>query len=118
MLTKIFNPHVVTVLMLVCSNCFMTYAWYGHLKNMADRQWWVAALCSWGIALFEYMIMVPANRIGFTVYSLPQLKIIQEVVTLTVFIPFAVFYLHQPFKWDFVWAALCMLGAVYFMFRS
>lgn len=104
--------------MLVMSNMFMTYAWYGHLKNMNDKSWWVAALVSWGIALCEYLIMVPANRIGITVYSLPQLKIIQEVITLSVFIPFAIFYMGQPFKWDFVWAALCLLGAVYFMFRS
>lgn len=118
MFAKIFNPYVVTVLMLVMSNMFMTYAWYGHLKNMNDKSWWVAALVSWGIALCEYLIMVPANRIGITVYSLPQLKIIQEVITLSVFIPFAIFYMGQPFKWDFVWAALCLLGAVYFMFRS
>lgn len=118
MLSKIFSPYVITVLMLIVSNCFMTYAWYGHLKNMNDKSWWAAALVSWSIALCEYMVMVPANRIGFTVYTLPQLKIIQEVITLAVFIPFAIFYMGQPFKWDFVWAALCLLGAVYFMFRS
>lgn len=114
----LLNPYVLTVLMLVCSNCFMTFAWYGHLRNLADKSWIVAVFASWGIALCEYLFMVPANRIGFTVYTLPQLKIIQEVITLSVFIPFAFFYMHQPFKWDFVWAALCLLGAVYFMFRN
>ena len=104
--------------MLVLSNCFMTYAWYGHLKNMSSKAWYIAALVSWGIALCEYLIMVPANRIGITVYSLPQLKIIQEVITLSVFIPFAMIYMGLPFKWDFVWAGLCLLGAVYFMFRG
>lgn len=112
-------PFVKTILMLIASNCLMTYAWYGHLKNMSNKVWWIAALASWGIALGEYMIMVPANRIGFAAgMTLPQLKIIQEVITLSVFIPFAVFYMHQPWKWDFLWAALCMLGAVYFMFRN
>jgi len=106
--------------MLIASNCLMTYAWYGHLKNMSNKAWWIAAIVSWCIALGEYMIMVPANRIGFQQagLTLPQLKIIQEVITLSVFIPFAVFYMHQPWKWDFLWAALCLLGAVYFMFRS
>lgn len=104
--------------MLIVSNCFMTYAWYGHLKNMNDKAWYIAALVSWSIALCEYLIMVPANRIGITVYTLPQLKIIQEVITLGIFIPFAIIYMGQPFKWDFVWAGLCLLGAVYFMFRS
>lgn len=106
------------VLMLVASNCVMTYAWYGHLKNMSDKAWWITALVSWSIALMEYMIMVPANRLGFQVYTLPQLKIIQEVISLSVFIPFAVYFMGQPWKWDFLWAALCMLGAVYFMFRD
>lgn len=115
---KIFNPYVVTVLMLMVSNVFMTFAWYGHLKNMNNKAWYVAAIASWGIALCEYLIMVPANRIGITVYTLPQLKIIQEVVTLTVFIPFAMIFMGQPFKWDFVYAGLCLVGAVYFMFRS
>jgi uncharacterized protein (DUF486 family) len=118
MLSKIFSPYVVSVLMLVLSNCFMTYAWYGHLKNMSSKAWYIAALVSWGIALCEYLIMVPANRIGITVYTLPQLKIIQEVVSLSVFIPFTMIYMGQPFKWDFVWAGLCLLGAVYFMFRG
>lgn len=113
-------PYIKTILMLIASNCLMTYAWYGHLKNMSSKAWWIAALVSWCIALGEYMIMVPANRIGFQQagFTLPQLKIIQEVITLSVFIPFAVFYMHQPWKWDFLWAALCLLGAVYFMFRS
>lgn len=115
---KFINPYIFTVLMLVLSNCFMTFAWYAHLRNMSGKAWWIAALASWGIALCEYLIMVPANRVGFTVYSLPQLKIIQEVISLTIFIPFAVFYMNQPFKWDFVWATLCLMGAVYFMFRS
>lgn len=106
------------VIMLVASNCVMTYAWYGHLKNMSDKAWWITALVSWSIALMEYMIMVPANRLGFQVYTLPQLKIIQEVISLSVFIPFAVYFMGQPWKWDFLWAALCMLGAVYFMFRQ
>ncbi|MFC4159098.1 DMT family protein [Chitinimonas lacunae] len=107
-----------TVLLLIASNVFMTFAWYAHLKDMAAKPWYLAALASWGIALFEYLLQVPANRIGYGVYSLAQLKIIQEAITLTVFIPFAMFYMGQPFKWDFVWASLCLMGAVYFMFRS
>ena len=107
-----------TVGLLVLSNVFMTFAWYAHLKNLNDKPWWIAALASWGIALFEYLLQVPANRIGYTELSLPQLKIIQEVVTLSVFVPFAVFYMRQPIKLDYLWAALCMLGAVYFIFRS
>ena len=114
----ITNPAVLSVLMLVCSNCFMTFAWYAHLQTMSKSPWYMAAFLSWGIALCEYMIMVPANRIGYQVYTLPQLKIIQKVVTLTVFIPFVVFYMHQPFKLDYLYAALCLLGAVYFMFRN
>ena len=106
-----------TILLLGCSNVFMTFAWYAHLRNLSDRPWWIAALLSWGIALFEYLLQVPANRIGYTVMSLGQLKILQEVVTLTVFVPFAVLYMRQPFRLDFLWAALCMLGAVYFIFR-
>jgi uncharacterized protein len=111
---------VQTVLLLVGSNLFMTFAWYGHLKNFSGSPWYVAALASWGIALFEYLLQVPANRIGFEQagYSLPQLKIIQEVITLAVFAPFALFYLGQPLKLDFLWAALCMVGAVYFIFRG
>jgi len=104
--------------LLILSNVFMTFAWYAHLKNLNDKPWMVAALVSWGIALLEYMFQVPANRIGFTVLSLAQLKIMQEVITLAVFVPFAILYMQQPVKLDFLWAALCLLGAVYFMFRS
>lgn len=96
----------------------MTFAWYGHLKNLNNRKWYVAALVSWGVALFEYLFQVPANRIGFTQLNLGQLKIIQEVITLSVFVPFAVLYMHQPFKLNYVWAGLCMIGAVYFIFRA
>lgn len=106
-----------TVVLLALSNVFMTFAWYAHLKNLAAKPWYVAALVSWGVALLEYLIQVPANRIGFTVLSLPQLKIVQEVVTLCVFIPFAVLYMRQPLGWNYLWAGLCMVGAVYFMFR-
>lgn len=111
---------VQTVLLLVASNVFMTFAWYGHLKNLATAPWYTAALVSWGIALFEYLLQVPANRIGFQEagLSVAQLKIMQEVITLTVFVPFAMVYLKQPFKTDFLWAGLCMVGAVYFIFRS
>jgi uncharacterized protein (DUF486 family) len=112
------NVVVVTAGLLVCSNVFMTVAWYAHLKNLSDRPWYVAALVSWGIALFEYLLQVPANRTGFTTLTLPQLKIIQEVIALAVFVPFAVLYMKQPVKLDFLWAGLCLLGAVYFMFRS
>ncbi|CAN7240708.1 DMT family protein [Rhizobacter sp. LjRoot28] len=109
---------VQTVLLLAASNVFMTFAWYGHLKNLADRPWYVAALVSWGIALFEYLLQVPANRIGHAGgFTLAQLKITQEVITLAVFVPFAMFYMHQPFKLDYVWAGLCLVGAVYFIFR-
>ena len=107
-----------TVLLLLASNVFMTFAWYAHLRDMAARPWWIAALASWVIALFEYLLQVPANRIGYTVFTLPQLKILQEVVTLAVFVPFAVLYMNQPVKLDYLWAALCMMGAVYFIFRS
>jgi uncharacterized protein (DUF486 family) len=105
-------------LLLVCSNVFMTFAWYAHLRNLADRPWWIAALLSWAIALFEYLLQVPANRIGYTVLSLAQLKILQEVITLAVFVPFAVLYMRQPIRLDFLWAALCLVGAVYFVFRG
>ncbi len=104
--------------LLVLSNVFMTFAWYGHLKNLASKPWWIAALVSWGIALFEYLLQVPANRIGASTYSIAQLKIMQEVITLTVFVPFAVLYMKQPVKLDFLWAGLCLLGAVYFVFRG
>lgn len=107
-----------TTLLLVMSNVFMTFAWYGHLKTLSNKAWYVAAIISWGIALFEYLLQVPANRIGATQYSLAQLKIMQEAITLTVFVPFAMFYMDQPFKLDYVWAALCLVGAVYFIFRS
>ncbi|WP_308417343.1 DMT family protein [Chitinimonas koreensis] len=106
------------MLLLVCSNVFMTFAWYAHLRDLSAKPWYIAAVASWGIALFEYLLQVPANRIGFQVYTLAQLKIMQEVITLAVFVPFAVFYMNQPFKLDFVWAGLCLLGAVYFMFRG
>jgi uncharacterized protein len=106
-----------TVLLLVASNLFMTVAWYAHLRNLADRPWYVAAVVSWCIALFEYLLQVPANRIGFRTLSLAQLKIIQEVITLGVFVPFAVGYMRQPITLNFLWAGLCMMGAVYFMFR-
>ncbi|MFD2367011.1 DMT family protein [Pseudoduganella sp. GCM10020061] len=109
---------VQTAVLLALSNIFMTFAWYGHLKNMASKPWLVAALVSWGIALFEYLLQVPANRIGHTELSLSQLKIMQEAITLTVFVPFAMFYMNQPFKLDYVWAGLCLMGAVYFIFRS
>jgi uncharacterized protein len=104
--------------LLVLSNVFMTFAWYAHLKNLDGRPWWIAVLVSWGIAFFEYLIQVPANRIGYTQMNLGQLKILQEVITLSVFVPFAVFYMQQPLKLDYVWAALCIMGAVYFVFRS
>ncbi len=107
-----------TVLLLIASNVFMTFAWYGHLKNLATAPWYIAALVSWGIALFEYLLQVPANRIGFTQLNVGQLKILQEVITLSVFVPFAVLYLGQPLKWDYLWAGLCMVGAVYFIFRG
>ena len=106
-----------TTLLLVASNVFMTFAWYGHLKNMASKPWMVAALVSWGIALFEYLLQVPANRIGAQDLSVGQLKVMQEVISLSVFVPFAVFYLGEPFKLDYIWAALCLVGAAYFMFR-
>jgi uncharacterized protein (DUF486 family) len=108
----------LTVLLLTCSNIFMTFAWYAHLKELNQRPWIIAAFVSWGIAFFEYMLQVPANRIGYTVMSVGQLKLLQEVITLTVFVPFAVFYLREPLKLDYLWAALCILGAVYVVFRS
>jgi hypothetical protein len=108
----------LTVLLLSLSNVFMTFAWYAHLKELSQRPWIIAALVSWGIAFFEYMLQVPGNRIGHTVLSVAQLKILQEAITLTVFVPFAYFYLKEPLKLDYLWAALCMMGAVYFIFRS
>ncbi len=112
------NPVLTSILLLTCSNVFMTFAWYAHLKEMNNKPWIVAALFSWGIALFEYLLQVPANRIGHTVLSVGQLKIIQEVVTLTVFLPFSVFYLKESLKLDYLWAGFCLVGAVYFMFRA
>ena len=107
-----------TTLLLAASNVFMTFAWYAHLRNLNDRPWWIAALASWAIALFEYLLQVPANRIGYTVLSLGQLKIMQEVITLSVFVPFAFLYMHQPLRLNYLWAALCLVGAVFFIFRS
>jgi uncharacterized protein (DUF486 family) len=107
-----------TIGLLFCSNVFMTFAWYGHLKELNSKPWIIAALISWGVALFEYLFQVPANRIGFSVLSIGQLKIIQEVVTLSVFVPFSLFYMKEPLKLDYLWAGLCLVGAVYFMFRS
>jgi uncharacterized protein (DUF486 family) len=107
-----------TILLLSISNVFMTFAWYAHLRNLNDKKWYIAAVVSWGIALFEYLFQVPANRLGYSQYSLGQLKILQEIITLLVFVPFAIFYMRQPFKLDFVWSGICMIGAVYFMFRS
>ncbi|MTI62917.1 DMT family protein [Methylophaga sp.] len=112
------NPVMTTVLLLICSNVFMTFAWYAHLKEMGDKPWFIAAFVSWGVALFEYLFQVPANRIGYEVLSLGQLKIIQEVITLSIFVPFVVFYMKEPLKLDYLWAGLCLVGAVYFMFRS
>jgi uncharacterized protein (DUF486 family) len=109
---------VKTTLLLVASNVFMTFAWYAHLKDLNNRSWYIAAVASWGIALFEYLLQVPANRIGYTQLSLAQLKITQEVITLSMFVPFTVFYMHEPLKLDYLWAGLCLSGAVYFIFRS
>jgi uncharacterized protein (DUF486 family) len=107
-----------TIGLLVLSNAFMLFAWYGHLKTLGGKPWYVAALASWSIALFEYLLQVPANRIGFTAFSLAQLKIVQEIVTLAVFVPFALLYMRQPLKLDYLWASLCLVGAAYFVFRS
>lgn len=112
------SPVLRTIVLLTLSNVFMTFAWYAHLRNLSDRAWYVAALASWALALFEYLLQVPANRIGFTALTLPQLKILQEVITLAVFVPFAVLYMRQPVSLNFLWAALCMVGAVYFIFRG
>ena len=112
------RPIGLTILLLSLSNVFMTFAWYAHLKELSHKPWVIAALISWGIAFFEYMLQVPANRIGYTVMSVGQLKILQEIITLSVFVPFVVFYLKEPLKLDYLWAALCILGAVHFIFRS
>ncbi len=112
------HPALSAAILLIGSNLFMTFAWYGHLRNMQSSPWWIAAIVSWGIALFEYLLQVPANRIGYTALSLGQLKIMQEIITLAVFVPFAMFYMDQPLKVDYLWAALCMIGAAYFIFRA
>ena len=109
---------VQTIGLLLMSNVFMTFAWYAHLRDLKAKPWWIAAIASWGIALFEYLLQVPANRIGYQHLSLPQLKILQEVITLSVFVPFSVLYMGQPLRRDFLWAALCLVGAVYFVFRG
>lgn len=112
------SPTLTTIGLLCLSNVFMTFAWYGHLKSLGSKPWIIAALVSWGIALFEYLLQVPANRIGYTVMNVGQLKILQEVITLSLFVPFAYFYMKEPLKLDYLWAGLCILGAVYFIFRS
>ena len=112
------NPILVSITLLMCSNVFMTFAWYAHLRELNNKPWLVAALLSWGIAFFEYLLQVPANRIGYTALSVGQLKVMHEVVTLSVFVPFAVFYLKEPLKLDYLWAGCCLVGAVYFMFRD
>ncbi len=111
-------PILISIALLICSNVFMTFAWYAHLKELNNKPWIIAALVSWGIALFEYLLQVPANRVGYTVLTVGQLKIIQEVITLTVFVPFSIMYLKEPLKLDYLWAGLCLMGAVYFMFRT
>ena len=116
--TDLMNAILISILLLVCSNVFMTFAWYAHLKELNNKPWIVAALVSWGIALFEYLLQVPANRIGFSVLPVGQLKIVQEIITLTVFVPFSVMYLKEPLKLDYLWAGLCLVGAVYFIFRG
>jgi uncharacterized protein (DUF486 family) len=113
-----FSTVATSAGLLVASNVFMTFAWYAHLKDLSAKPWWIAALASWGIALFEYLLQVPANRIGFSEMSLPQLKIMQEAITLVVFVPFAILYMKQPMKLDYLWASLCIMGAVYFVFRG
>jgi uncharacterized protein len=112
------HPALACAVLLTVSNLFMTFAWYGHLKHLQAWSWWTAALVSWGIALFEYLLQVPANRIGYRVMSLAQLKILQEVITLSIFAPFALFYMGEGLRWNYVWAALCLLGAVYFIFKG
>ena len=109
---------LITIGLLILSNVFMTFAWYAHLRNLNDRPWLIAAVVSWGIAFFEYLLQVPANRIGHTTMDLPKLKILQEIISLTVFVPFLVFYMREPFKLDYLWAAVCVMGAVYFIFRN
>lgn len=112
------NPILISIALLLCSNVFMTFAWYAHLKELNNKPWIIAAFVSWGIALLEYLFQVPANRIGYTVLSVGQLKVIQEVITLSIFVPFSVMYLKEPLKLDYLWAGLCLVAAVYFMFRD
>lgn len=112
------NRILITIILLACSNIFMTFAWYGHLRNLAHKPWIIAALVSWGIALLEYLLQVPANRIGHTVLPIGQLKIIQEVITLAIFVPFSILYMKEKFSTDYIWAGLCLLGAVFFIFRK
>ena len=112
------SPVTRAIVLLTASNVFMTFAWYSHLKNLSDRKWYIAALASWGIALFEYLLQVPANRIGYTVLSLGQLKMIQEIISLSVFVPFVVLYMKEPLRLDYLWAGLCIMGAVFFVFRA
>ena len=112
------QPTAMSIALLICSNVFMTFAWYAHLKELSQKPWIIAALISWGIALFEYMLQVPANRIGHTVMTIGQLKILQEVISISVFVPFAIYYLKEPIKLDYLWAGLCILGAVFFIFRE
>lgn len=112
------NPILISISLLICSNVFMTFAWYAHLKELHNKPWFIAALVSWGIALFEYLFQVPGNRIGYTALSVGQFKVMQEVITLSIFVPFSVFYLREPLKLDYLWAGLCLLMAVYFMFRG
>jgi uncharacterized protein (DUF486 family) len=114
----VHHPALTCAVMLTFSNLFMTFAWYGHLKTLQTKPWWIAAVVSWGIALLEYLLQVPGNRIGYTTLSLAQLKIMQEVITLVVFVPFAVLYMDQPVKLDYLWAGVCLMGAVYFIFRG
>jgi uncharacterized protein len=109
---------IKTSVLLIMSNLFMTFAWYAHLRNLADKKWYIAAAASWGIAFFEYMIQVPANRIGYSELNLSQLKILQEIITLSVFVPFAILYMHQPLKLNYLWAGLCLVGAAYFIFKT
>ena len=111
-------PLVRAIVLLTASNVFMTFAWYAHLRDLKAKPWWIAAIFSWSLAFFEYLLQVPANRIGMTTLTLPQLKILQEVITLIVFVPFLIFYMKQPFKWDFLWAGCCLCGAVFFIFRK
>lgn len=114
----IMNRTTLTILLLCCSNVFMTFAWYGHLRNLSHKPWIIAALVSWGIALFEYLLQVPANRLGHNVMAVGQLKILQEVITLLIFVPFSIFYLKEKLSLDYLWAGCCLLGAVFFIFRK